>query len=252
MPLLPPTVLQTAKAGNRADECEDASRVVYSLVTDTAWLALCDGASESAFARDWAQILADDYAENPFDPAELSQEALAGWLGRCGEKWSEVVPWERIPWHGEAKTRAGALATFLTLAIDLSPNPCGAFPWKAAAIGDCCFFVIREDSLHLAFPMDSPAQFGNAPPLVCSNPANNGGVWARAHQSQGEFRPGDLVILASDALAAWFLEDAESGGKPWQKLAGLREEDWEEWVAGKRNERALKNDDTTLIIVPVS
>ncbi len=252
MPLQPPRVLQVAKAGNSPDEYEDASRVAYSLLTDTAWIAISDGASESAFARNWARLLVDSYVTNPFEPSELSASGLTEWVGSCARKWSDFVPWDRIPWHGAAKTRAGSLATLLTLAINLSPDSSGAFSWRAAAVGDCCLFVVRDGSLHLAFPLDSPSQFNNTPSLICSNPANNGGLWGRVVQLQGEFRSGDTAILASDALSAWFLREAGSGGKPWETLASLTQKEWEDWVNRKRQAREMGNDDTTLMIVPVS
>ena len=252
MPLQPARVLQVAKAGNRPDECEDASRVVYSLRTGTAWMALTDGASESAFARDWARILVDSYVANPFEPSELSGDALTEWVGSCARIWSDFIPWDRLPWHGQAKTRAGSLAALLALAIDLSPDSSGAFPWRAAAVGDCCLFVVRDGALDLAFPMDSPGQFNNTPSLICSNPANNSGLWGRVLRLQGQLRPGDTALLASDALAAWFLQESESGGRPWETLASLTPQEWEGWVNGKRQAREMRNDDTTLIVLSVS
>lgn len=251
MPLCPPRRLQTPKAGNRPEEYEDASRVVYSVEADAARIALCDGASESAFARSWAQVLTDACVSRPLDLTELTSSSLAGWLGPCQEKWSQAVPWERIPWHGEAKTRAGALAALLALTVNLTPNPSGGFPWQAAAVGDCCLFVVRDGGLNLAFPMDSAVQFNNTPSLICSNPANNRGLWGRVSQLSGEFRSGDVVILASDALAAWLLKEYESGGKPWETLLSLDLAEWEDWVQERRAERSMRNDDTTLIIIPV-
>ena len=251
MPLYPPRRFQTAKAGNRPDECEDASRVVYSVHANEARIALCDGASESAFARSWAQILVEAFVRRPPDLSDLSGPVLTGWLGPCEKKWSQAVPWEHIPWHGEAKTRAGALAALLALTIDLQPNSSGGFPWQAAAVGDCCLFVVRDDDLQLAFPMDSASQFNNTPSLICSNPANNRGLWGRVRQLRGEFRSGDVVILSSDALAAWLLQEYESGGRPWEILLLLTQAEWGDWVQERRAERSMRNDDTTAIIIPV-
>ena len=70
----------------------------------------------------------------------------------------------------------------------------------------------------MAFPLDESGQFNNTPSLICSNPANNEGLWELVCQLSGEFRPGDVVILASDALAAWLLQEHESEGKPWETL----------------------------------
>ena len=251
MPLYPPRRFQTAKAGNRPDECEDASRVVYSVHANEARIALCDGASESAFARSWAQILVEAFVRRPPDLSDLSGPVLTGWLGPCEKKWSQAVPWERIPWHGEAKTRAGALAALLALTIDMQPNSSGGFPWQAAAVGDCCLFVVRDDDLQLAFPMDSASQFNNTPSLICSNPANNRGLWGRVGQLRGEFRSGDVVILSSDALAAWLLKEYASDGRPWEILLSLKRAEWGEWVQERRAEHSMRNDDTTAIIIPV-
>ena len=251
MLLCPPRRFQTSKAGNRPEECEDASSIVYSVHADEARIALCDGASESAFARSWAQILVDAFVRRPPDLSELSGRVLTGWLGPCEDKWRQAVPWERIPWHGEAKTRAGALAALLALTVELQPNSSGELSWRAAAVGDCCLFVVREGDLQLAFPMDSVSQFNNTPSLICSNPANNRRLWGRVGQLRGEFRSGDVVILSSDALAAWLLQEYESGGRPWEILLLLTQAEWGDWVQERRAERSMRNDDTTAIIIPV-
>lgn len=252
MALLPPQRFQTAKAGNRPEECEDASRVSYPYHGGPARIALCDGASESAFAGNWARILTRAFVHSPLDLAGLDKPSLDVWLKPCEEEWNRAVPWERIPWHGEAKTRAGALATLLGMTVSQTPDGSGAFPWRAVAVGDCCLFIVREDALALSFPLEESGQFNITPPLICSNPANNAGLWPRVRQLEGECRPGDLIILASDALACWMLERRESGGRPWETLLALSSEGaWEGWVQARRGERVMRNDDTTLIAIKV-
>ena len=253
MPLSPPKRFSTPKAGNRADECEDDSRVVYPAGKDglnAARIALADGASESAFAKPWAQILTESFARarRPFDLSNPTQCALESWLAPSQQEWDKKVPWDRIPWHGEAKARAGALATLLALSIE--PNRSGRPSWQAVAVGDSCLFVVREDDLLLSFPLEDPAQFNNTPALICSNPANNRGIGEQVRLSQGACAAGDLFILASDALACWILERAAAGEKPWETLLVLDSPvRWDDWVQAQRREHTMKNDDTTLIIV---
>ena len=254
MPLCPPKRFGTPKAGNSPEEYEDASAVSPGQLDGdggTALIAIADGASEAAFSREWAQILTDAFLSRPLDLPNLDDSALTDWLKPCGEEWREGVPWDRIPWHGEAKTRAGALAALLGMTVALTPNSSGGFPWRAAAVGDCCLFVVRDDALEVAFPLDESGQFNNTPALICSNPDNNAGLWELVCQLSGEFRPGDVVILASDALAAWLLQEHESGGKPWETLQSLEPAEWDDWVQERRDERAMRNDDTTLIVIEV-
>ena len=255
MQLRPPKKFQTSKAGNRPEECEDASWVVYpySLAVDgsEARLSVADGASESAFAREWAEILAKAFVSQtaPLDLAALTENSLKSWLKPRQDAWNRAVPWERIPWHGEAKARAGAMAAFLGVTIQAAPNG-GGIKWQAVAVGDCCLFVVRDDTLEMAWPLDASGQFNNTPSLICSNSANDAGLWERVRQRRGECRPGDRIILASDALACWILQESESGGRPWDVLMSLSsEEQWEAWLQARRRESAMRNDDTTLIMV---
>ncbi len=242
---------QIPKAGNHPDECEDVSRI-WLTSDGPARIVLCDGASESAFARSWAQILVNAFVDRPFDLTSLDGTSLSEWLGPCESEWNRAVPWDRIPWHGEAKTRAGAVATLLGMTVEWTPNPSGSLPWQAVAVGDCCLFVVRDDDLALSFPLEDSGQFNSTPSLICSNPSNNGGLWARVHQLQGECLPGDLIVLASDALACWILQERESGGKPWETLLSLgSDREWSDWVQARRSQRAMRNDDTTLITIKV-
>ncbi len=253
MDLLPPLKLQSPKLGNRPDECEDDCRVVYPIRLghgglNMARFALADGASESAFARDWAQILARDFVERAPDLTNTESAGLEDWLAPSQERWHQGIPWSRIPWHGEAKTRAGALSTLLGLNFSRIPgSPLGLY-WQAVAVGDSCLFWVRQAELLLSFPLDDAGQFNNTPALLCSNPGNNGRLEDMVRRTEGTFQPGDLIILASDALAGWFLAQHAAGGKPWETLLQVGPAQWESWVQSQREAGALHNDDTTLII----
>ena len=65
---------------------------------NNARIALADGASESAFAREWARILTAGFAvTNPPDMCGPVEQSLAVWLKPRQEEWNRLVPWERIP-----------------------------------------------------------------------------------------------------------------------------------------------------------
>ena len=252
MRLRPPQRFQKAKAGNLLEECEDVSWMSYPYNGAPAKIALCDGASESAFAREWAQILSRGFVYSPLDKSCLDESFFLLWMRRREEEWNHVVPWERIPWHGEAKTRAGALSTLLGMTLAQSPDHSGAFPWWAVAVGDCCLFIVRDNALVLSFPLEDSSQFNNTPSLICSNQANNGGLWPRVRQLDGECLPGDVIILASDALACWVLQERESGRRPWETLLALgSHERWETWIQVQRAGKVMRNDDMTLICAKV-
>ena len=254
MRLRPPTEFWLPKAGNDPEEYEDAFRVAYPRQIGVsgcavARVAVSDGASESAFAREWANALTDAFVARPPGLGSLTQDALGAWLLPAQEAWHSGVPWDRLPWHGEAKARAGAFATLVGLTIGAVPDNSGRLVWQALAVGDSCFFVVRDDRLWLSFPLEDASQFDNSPALICSNPDNAGDLWEGVRLQSGECAAGDLFILASDALACWFLARTVAGEKPWQSLAALDSSGWDAWVGEQRRARLMRNDDTTLVTI---
>lgn len=253
--LLPPRRFWLPKGGNAPDEYEDASRVIYpqrlgASGRRTARVAVSDGASESAFAPEWANVLAGAFVAGPPDGCGLSEDSLNAWLAPAREEWRALVPWDRIPWHGEAKARAGAFATLLGLTVAAVPGDAPLLSWRAVAVGDSCLFVVRGDRLCLSFPLEDAAQFDSSPSLVCSspdNPTHPGDV----RQIDGECAAGDSFILASDALACWFLGRHAAGEQPWRALLELDASGWAAWVEEQRRSGLMRNDDTTVVIIRV-
>ena len=257
MRLPPYRSFSVAKLGNGPAENEDACRGSIPEPTGCrerpARLAIADGATEAAFSGEWANLLVNRFVDHePLDLHDPSAETLAAWLEPCRREWSERVRRRSIPWHGRAKVRTGAMATFL--GVNLQADAGGALRWLAVAAGDCCLFVVREGHLHTAFPIDDPYDFGNTPHLLCSNPA---AAVAPEHirTSQGACQRGDLIILATDAVACWALTQRRRGHDPWSDLAGLHdssEADRERWVAERRADRSMRNDDATLLAVRIA
>ena len=256
MILQPPRRLWLAKAGNRPEECEDASRVVYPQRIGAAGrrlarAAVSDGASESAFAGEWANALTNAFASRPPDLSGLTEDAFNAWLAPAQDDWHSDVPWDRLPWHGEAKARAGAFATLLGLTVGAAPDGSHRLSWQAMAVGDSCLFIVRDDRLWLSFPLEDAAEFDNNPALVCSNPANAGELGEELRSQSGSCAAGDIFILATDALACWFLARNAAGERPWETLLALDSSEWDDWVGEQRQAGSMRNDDTTLVVIKV-
>src|SRR5205085_485746 len=132
----------------------------------------------------------------------------------------------------EEKAKAGAFATFLGItmwdpdqfkkttlfekaaSLFRKHDPPQVWKWRGIAVGDSCAFQIRDDKLITSFPISNAGEFNSRPILLCSNPANNTGVWPEVRIQEGDCKVGDLFILATDAVAKWFLDQYEAGGKP--------------------------------------
>jgi hypothetical protein len=244
-------VFSLPKHGNTADEYEDA--YAYS----THRFAIADGATESSYAEPWARGMVKQFIDSPPKHIRVNPIPLAEWIGPLQKEWQRAVPWDRLPWYAEEKARTGAFSTFL--GIEITPTPTKfklldlfrtrkGIRWHALAVGDSCFFQIREDALSKSFPFEKSEQFNSRPLLISSNPARNIPVWKSIRTCEGDCKNNDIFVLATDALAQWFLKEHESGKKPWQALLKLKTpEEFAAFVECQRK-KGMRNDDTTLVL----
>lgn len=256
------------KAGSTAEECEDATAVVPTSAPDE-WVsgpvlaAVSDGASESLLSRDWANLLANAVLESArqdvwalhdrdgFAAAVL--DATGQWEGWLTEYLADRKAGGRpVRWYEQPKLDRGAYATVLAAHFDSEREPEPA-RWYAAALGDTCLFQVRRHELVCAFPVSSASDFNTVPALVNSRMRDRVLLAARAELVSGPLVWGDQFYLCTDALAAWFLEDAERGGMPWVALRDLSArgdaDSFAAWVAHMRATGGMRNDDVALVHV---
>jgi hypothetical protein len=154
-----------------------------------------------------------------------------------------------MPWYLEAGLIQGAFATFLSLVIEKRR-------WYAVAVGDSCLFQVRRDELIRSFPVTRAADFSNAPWLVGSRTSPREVPHKNGLQQMGDCQAGDRLWLMTDALAQWFLNQAESGAKPWQALTHASndtssQQSFAAWIEELRSAGQLRNDDVTLLAVSI-
>ncbi|NUU22128.1 MAG: hypothetical protein HOV68_11535, partial [Streptomycetaceae bacterium] len=220
--------------------------------------AVADGASSSLLARRWAEILVRRAGAAPTGLLRTGN-GFADLLAQAADRWPDLMKgYERrrelagrpLTWYERPGFERGAHATLLVAHFAAHRWAPAYGTWTAAALGDSCLFHVRGDQLRLAFPVDKSADFDNTPPLAASGGQDRDLVAARTRHAQGGWLIGDRFYLATDALAAWFLDQTERGRKPWQVLRALDSaspRDLAAWVERRRGAGELRNDDVTLI-----
>lgn len=223
------------RARGEAGDYEDAAAV-----RGEEWpvcAAVADGATESAFAGQWARTLVNELvaADAMTEPSFVSAvtDGQREWQSTVREGDRET------PWYVTAKVAEGAYAT----ALGLSVHPDGA--WQAVSVGDCCLFHVREDTVQTAWPMDTPEAFTHRPVLLSSLEENS---VPPLHTASGPWRAGDTFALMTDAVAAWLLEGRERG-EDLAEVLRLDPEDFRERVETARETGDLRNDDATLLVL---
>ncbi len=232
----------THKRGNSPDEYEDASAVNPV----KARFAVADGASESSFAATWAQLLADGFLA-----AKRRPWRDLAWLAPARQRWAAEVDPRPLPWFAEEKRELGAYATLLGIAFRTAPEG-GA--WRAVAVGDSCLFRLRAGKLERSFPLARSSDFGNQPALLGSRGRVADTPPQGIRHARGNGRPGDRILLATDALSEWLLRRNEQEQRPADDIARLLAESAPQdaftgWVEERRDRQGLRNDDVTLVVI---
>jgi len=231
-----PGVYRLQKHGATRAEYEDAM----------AWsqkqrrFAIADGASASAFARLWAQLLVHAYVDG-----HLSAENVEADLVPLQVRWTASVEQRDLPWYAVEQARRGAFAALVGLTL----YDCGE--WRAMAVGDSCMFQVRDGAVVAALPLADAEAFDNRPLLLGSRPAANAQLRTSGAivSACGSWRAGDTFLLMSDALAATFLRQLHANESPALNVLAFERNagGFRRWIATLRAERLLRNDDVSLL-----
>ena len=189
------------KSGQDLSECEDA----IGLNAANNRFAIADGATEAFDAGNWARRLAYGWVE--IDSC-LSLDEFCSWLSDEGRSLQNSWNGLKLPWYSEEKARAGSFAAFVGVEVEAQEN---ISRWRAIALGDSCMVHCRNELVLKILPITSSAAFSSTPILAASNPSAQQLAADRAVVDSGTMQRGDILILFSDAVAAWYLKLLETG-----------------------------------------
>jgi hypothetical protein len=235
------------KAGNAQAEWEDAAGSRDGV---HARFVVVDGATEAYDSLRWVEQLVESFVEA--GPV-LNPDALAGWFESMQHQWIANAPTRFANVIEEYKFRNdGSFATFVggeLVELD-GPQP----RWVAAALGDAVLFHVRSGRLVAHFPPLSVDDFGLVPDGVDTRPAALPQMMRKLTFGHGRLQVGDLLFVATDALAHWMLTQATVDPNALWALLGELDHDrtFRELVADQRGTGQLRNDDVTLMRIRVA
>ena len=231
------------KLGNSVEEYEDAWAQRHTRTKAGIRVAVADGATETSFAKLWAVLLAESYVRSALTGPEFFAR-----LQPARRLWRRRLAGRPLAWFASEKAEQGAFAAFLGVEIDAHKHR-----WTALAVGDCCLMQVdnvgREMRVVDMFPLQKSSQFTMSPYLIGSR-SEGEPEKDRIQTSQGSLRDGDMLLLATDAMAAWLLKRHEEERPLWNWLyrkLGTPERFAAIVAYGRKN--GLRNDDCTLVRV---
>jgi Fe-S cluster biogenesis protein NfuA len=223
------------KQGNEPQHWEDG----YALDVEAGVAVVSDGASEGIFCRAWAALLS-----NRFIQERPTVATIAEFVNGCRPEWRRTIDYPNLKWSAQNKVDGtGAAATLCALSIGPAAEN-GSRPWNALAVGDAVLFRVRDGKRWVSFPLVSKDQLDSAPDLLRTLPGR-GTIPAMA--AEGRCLPGDLFLLATDAVAGHLFTMSQG----LDKYAAMSHEDWLAEIAALRAEGKIVNDDCTLLVLRV-
>ena len=253
-----------SKAGNSPEENEDFLYILSensSQIDKMYCYAVTDGATESSFAKEWAELLAKSYCEgNLCDKAKFTDSFFKiqeNWLQKIESKEST------LPWYALEKAKSGAFSSLIGLKIYEQGT------WEAMAVGDSCVFQVRQEQLITKFPIECSKEFNNCPFLISSLNSKNSQLVQNTKFIENKWEIGDSFYLMTDALSCWFLKEYEQGNYPWLTLKDLNDKkdsnrlrdelqgneahtyksEFQEKIDSLRARKEMRNDDVTLVSI---
>jgi hypothetical protein len=210
--------------------------------------AIADGASEGLLSDVWARCVAGAAIREDFERwnwQHLWTDARGRWSRFQRRKLADGRALTGLPaWMEEPALASGAFTTLAAVSIAASGL------WRAFAIGDSCLFHLREGRVAAVWPYASSVQFSNQPYLLGSEKAANELLAAHAVSTAGTCQSGDVLVLATDAVAAWLLRETENGREISPILRDLGTKDsagFTSLVEAARARGEMRNDDSTLL-----
>jgi hypothetical protein len=231
------------KLGHDALECEDA------IATDTerGRFAVADGATEAFDARNWANRLAQRWVKIE---STLTAEEFRKWVAAEGRELHDSWNGLSLSWYSEEKARTGSFAAFVGVELDLK---IGSPSWQAIALGDACLLHCRRGAVLKSLPLSHSESFNNGPVLVASDCSLHESIMQSLVIDSGSCENGDVLLLLSDGVAAWYLQRLETNDlDPDLLIQSKTSDDLSRFFDEERLAGRIRNDDLALIRIEIT
>ena len=188
--------------------------------------------------------------------SRANRRAFAAWLRRQRQRWQASIDTTSLAWFQKAKLPQGAFSTLLYVRMSAGrrrhgPAASAAIGCRPSPLGDSCLFQVRGGELVRSFPLERSEQFDADPIVLGSIDLKRDHLLEFAFLDEMCY-PGDELILCTDAVAEWAVRGYETGDPPvWSDFWQMSEDDWRSGVAWLRQERQMRIDDATMLMLRV-
>ncbi len=256
-----------AKEGKPLVECQDS----YAMHNAYRCYAVADGVAGSFVPGPWARIIARGFVER--NGKFANKEDFQAWLVDCSQLWQSWIENRWVPtmlaqrepngnWQGNWRDelQQGAQTTLIGCSL-VSNTEQHDLPTSATvfAVGNCEFFLFSPNhggSYEIAetFPFSDPNEFSTRPDTLDTVQRTEllERAWVRRKTMNINVFSGDLIVLATDALAKWLLMRVYQNSNKWLPLLSSNSAaEFEQRVREELHNGLLEDDDLTMLVIPI-
>ena len=255
-----------AKEGKSLVECQDR----YAISAAKSCYAVADGVAGSLVPGSWARIVAKGFVERGGKFA--NKEDFQHWLMECSREWQWWIESRWIPTintlreqNGERQgdwgndLRQGAQTTLIGCSL-VSNAEFREAPTSATifAVGDSEFFLFSPNpsggyDIAETFPFSELDEFSVLPDTLVTVPRTDllERAWVQRKTLNINVFSGDVIVLATDALAKWLLTQVYQNTNKWLPLLSSSAVEFERHMRSELQQGLLENDDVTMMVIPI-
>ena len=217
----------------------------FAISSDERIFAIADGVSQAPFSQIWSNKVVEKFIEKPFG-SDLNEQKLKDWLEDIRKEWeSEIDQRKSSKMILDRAKEVGGSTTFLGMIIQKKKKKYQKL--QLFGIGDTNMFLIRNKRIKYSFPVTSVESFTDQTIGLCSIDNASQKI---PELKEFNAKRGDIVILATDALAKWIFKSANLGQSPWNKIL-KNKNDIANFIDKLRDANKIDDDDTTCIIIRI-
>ena len=238
--------IETSFSLQKRSESEETNQDAIAISPDERVFAIADGVSQSPFSQIWSKKVVNKFIKKPLDISDLNEQKIKDWLADIRKEWrTEIDQGKASELILDIAKKEGGSTTFLGMIIKKKKKKRQKL--QLFGIGDTNMFLVRNNRIKEKFPVTSVKSFTNRTKALCSidNPLQE-----IPELKEVNAKKGDIVILATDALAKWILECYNLGQRPWDKIL-KNKNDIANFINKLRDTNKIDDDDTTCIIIRI-
>ena len=237
--------IETKFSLQKGSEEAKINQDAFAISSDERIFTIADGVSGAPFSQIWSNKVVEKFIEKPFG-SDLNEQKLKDWLEDIRKEWeSEIDQRKSSKMILHRAKEVGGSTTFLGMIIQEMKKKYQKL--QLFGIGDTNMFLIRNKRIKYSFPVTSVESFTDQTIGLCSIDNASQKI---PELKEFNAKRGDIVILATDALAKWIFKSANLGQSPWNKIL-KNKNDIANFIDRLRDAKKIDDDDTTCIIIRI-